>query len=125
MKILKNEFSVEMDEWSDPGDYPNGAASGPLPSYDYICGVNGELLLEIEPGDLEKEFVHLHDAGAEEELQEMAQEHADIPSGICVTEWAWSYPEPNKVCFSVQNFDASDYEREDTRDYDEDRYQDY
>lgn len=125
MKIIKNDFSLEFDTWDDPGDYPNGVASGPLPSYDYVCEVNGEILMEIEPEDVECEFTHLHDAGVEDQLQELASEHADIPSGIRVTEWAWSYPAHNQVSFSVQDFDASDYTPDDPRDdYDEDRYYD-
>ena len=114
MKILENEFRVEFDRWEDPGVYPSGAGGYPLPSYDYVCDVPGHILIEIEPGDLDP------DVDAEEQYQEMAAENADIPSGIRVTEWAWSYPDTNKISLSVQNFDGGGYKK----DHDEDRYED-
>lgn len=123
MEILKNAFDVEFDTWSDPGDYPNGIASAPLPSYDYVAAVEGELLLEIDASDLEvKGEFSLYNDEYIDTILELAAEHADIPSGIRVTEWGWSYPAPNKVSLFVQDFDASDYEPTGRDDFDEDPY---
>ena len=52
MKIIKNTLELEIDEWSDPGQYPNALASGPLPSYDYIAGVDGEVIIELDQEEL-------------------------------------------------------------------------
>lgn len=52
MKILKNTLKIEVDTWSDPGDYPNALASGPLPSHSYVAGVDGEVVIELDDEDL-------------------------------------------------------------------------
>lgn len=42
-RVLVDTLSFDIETWDDPGDYPNGVASGPLPSYDYpVC--EGELI---------------------------------------------------------------------------------
>lgn len=51
MKVAKNTLELEIDEWSDPGDYPNAVAQFALPSYNYVSGVIGELVIELESGD--------------------------------------------------------------------------
>ena len=35
-------FDVDIETWSDPGDYPSSVGRGPLPSFDYITsnGIN-------------------------------------------------------------------------------------
>lgn len=35
------DFDVDIETWSDPGDYPSSVGRGPLPSFDYITS-NGE-----------------------------------------------------------------------------------
>jgi hypothetical protein len=109
MKILKNQFKIETETWDDPGDYPNNVESGPLPSYSYVCEIVGELLFEYDPRDLDEDI--------EEFFMEFANENADIPNGIHVTEWAWNYPKINQICMSVQSFDASGYVDESEPDY--------
>jgi hypothetical protein len=52
MKVLQNSLKLEIDTWDDPGDYPSNAGSGPLPSYDFVVCVDGQLLIELEPEDL-------------------------------------------------------------------------
>lgn len=103
MKILKNKFSVEWDEWSDPGDYPNNAASGPLPSYGYVEAINGQFVISLELGDIEE------DDENNEQLEEIAKNHADIPKGISVNEWDIT-KKGDKVIFEVADFDASNYD---------------
>jgi hypothetical protein len=48
-KIDEGSLDVEIDTWDDPGDYPSGAGSGPLPSYTYVDEVSGTLFLERTP----------------------------------------------------------------------------
>lgn len=45
MKVIKNDLTFEMETWEDPGDYPSGAGSGPLPSYSYATS-EGEVIVE-------------------------------------------------------------------------------
>lgn len=52
MKIVKDTLSLLVETWDDPGDYPNAVASGPLPSYDYIEGVEGEVVVELDDDEL-------------------------------------------------------------------------
>ena len=47
MKLVKNTLEASVETWDDPGDYPNALAAGPLPSYDYLAGVEGELVYEL------------------------------------------------------------------------------
>lgn len=65
MKVLENTMEAVIDRWDDPGDYPNALAAGPLPSYDYYAGIEGEAKIEMTPEELEewKEFGEdwLHD----------------------------------------------------------------
>lgn len=51
MKIIKDTLDVEIETWEDPGDYPNAIADRPLPPYDYIINVIGEIVIELEEGD--------------------------------------------------------------------------
>ena len=52
MRILKDTLSVLVEEWSDPGDYPSNAGGGPLPSYKYLAGMEGELVVELMAEDV-------------------------------------------------------------------------
>jgi len=51
MKIIKDTLDVEIGTWDDPGDYPNAVAASPLPSYNYIVDVTGEVVIELEHSD--------------------------------------------------------------------------
>ena len=53
MKIIKNTPKLETERWDDPGDYPSGAGSGPLPSYDYVSRVAGVIIIELQDSDWE------------------------------------------------------------------------
>jgi len=54
MKVLSNTLELCIETWDDPGDYPNALASGPLPSYSYIAGVDGILRVELEESDVKE-----------------------------------------------------------------------
>ena len=51
MKVIQNTLEPVVERWDDPGDYPSNAGSGPLASYDYIAGCDGEIVLEFDPED--------------------------------------------------------------------------
>jgi hypothetical protein len=51
MKLLSNNLAAEWERWEDPGDYPSAAGSGPLPSYDYVESISGEIRLELTAED--------------------------------------------------------------------------
>jgi len=52
MKIIKDTLEPIIETWDDPGDYPSGAGGGPLPSYKYIDGCEGELVIELAPAEI-------------------------------------------------------------------------
>jgi hypothetical protein len=52
MKIIKDTLEPIIEEWDDPGDYPSSAGSGPLPSYKYIAGCDGEVVVELDAADM-------------------------------------------------------------------------
>lgn len=60
MKCVSNDLYLEVETWDDPGDYPNGIAGGPLPSYSYLsCG--GSLVLEAENQEEIESFAEVDD----------------------------------------------------------------
>jgi hypothetical protein len=52
MKILTNALQEHMERWSDPGDYPNGLAGGPLPSRNFVADVTGTVVIECTGDEL-------------------------------------------------------------------------
>lgn len=111
MQILQNHFQIEMDQWEDPGDYPSGAGGCRLPSYDYVGEVSGRLVVEFE-----------NDMPSGDELSKIADEFADIPTGIKVNKWNCEV-KGNTVTFEIEEFDDSEYKTDscepDYEDYDE------
>jgi hypothetical protein len=85
MKIIKNTLEVVIERWDDPGDYPSGAGSGPLPSYDYLDGVDGEVRVELTEQEA-NELLALQEDG--EDLEEwIEQVEIDLPSGVTSVKW--------------------------------------
>jgi hypothetical protein len=108
MKILKNTLQVEIDTWDDPGDYPSNMGSGPLPSYKYIDRVEGEVVVELDPEELDCY------------LEDPSDILNDIPMPKEISSWklAEEKVEGNIITLYVADFEASDYEAE--PDYKED-----
>lgn len=52
MQVSSNTLRVTLDTWDDPGDYPSGAGQGPLPSYQYIAGLEGEIVFNLTQQDM-------------------------------------------------------------------------
>ena len=85
MRILKDSLEVLVEEWSDPGDYPSAAGSGPLPSYKYLAGMEGVLVLELTP----EELVVFHLTVRDESFEAWVHEIVDykLPSGLVSATW--------------------------------------
>lgn len=98
MKELSNTLKPYIERWDDPGDYPNNVASGPLPSYDFVSEVEGEVTIEIEDVD----FFTLIDETFDPEL----------PHGIKVRKWEIIKAEGRKLTFAVKEFEANRVERD-------------
>jgi len=52
MKIIIDTLEPIIETWDDPGDYPSNAGQCSLPSYKYIAGCDGAIVVELEPSDL-------------------------------------------------------------------------
>jgi hypothetical protein len=74
MKIISNDLYCGIERWDDPGDYPNGLASGPLPSYNY-CEYGGEFVFESENDEELKEL-----EAVEDWIGDYVNDVCDIPS---------------------------------------------
>ena len=53
MKVLSNTLRPVVERWDDPGDYPSGAGSGPLPSRDYVESIEGQVVVGINRAELD------------------------------------------------------------------------
>jgi hypothetical protein len=80
-KEIKNTLQVSLDTWSDPGDYPNSLASGPLASYRYVDSIDGELVFELtdeeiqDYEDSEEDFVETLDLPTWDEVYGVTWHH--------------------------------------------------
>lgn len=101
MKYVRDTLEAVIARWDDPGDYPSGAGSAPLPSHDYVESVEGEVVVELEPADFLRGF-----DGVE----------YDLPHGIKVREWGQSAAVladgKLQVTLTVVEFDADEVERD-------------
>lgn len=86
MQTLKNTLTAEWDRWSDPGDYPNGVAGGPLRSYKYITDLSGEVQIELT--DEELADLRQLDEEDDEALETWVGENVDIPEGFLRIRWS-------------------------------------
>ena len=96
MKVISDTLKPYLETWDDPGDYPSGAGSGPLPSYDYVAEVEGEVTIELEDEDL---FSILNE-GFDPEL----------PHKINVKKWEIIKAEGRKLTFAVKEFESGEIE---------------
>jgi hypothetical protein len=91
-ELISNSMELLIETWDDPGDYPSNAGQGPLPSYDYIDGIDGEASFHLTNTELED----IHDAikcgDTSSELQDVLDdfitEHKCLPLGVrSVSRW--------------------------------------
>lgn len=99
MKILSDTLEPVIERWDDPGDYPSGAGSGPLASYNYVADVAGEIVLELEASDF---------------LEGWEGVEYDLPHGIKVKKWAAGMKDARegRIVLTVTEFDAGEVERD-------------
>ena len=139
MKTLSNTLALEIETWDDPGDYPSGAGAGPLPSYDYVAGVSGEIVVELSSADFE-EMVEggflskeVADAIVESdgippeyylEIKNFILDQVDFSlNKVCITKWTATF-KGLQAFLEVEDFDADSWEPEgepepEERDYDD------
>ena len=121
MKILSDTLEPLVEEWDDPGDYPNAVASGPLPSYKYLAGIEGELKLELT----HEENNDLFETIEAESLDFWVREVLDyrLPNGVASAQWHIISVEGKLGSNAVVTLGVLDVEAD--PDYDPGDYDDY
>jgi len=103
MKVTSETLEPTIAQWDDPGDYPSGAGSGPLPSYKYVESVDGEVTIEFDDIDLINLLNEVYDP--------------KLPHKISVTKWNITKIDGRKITFEVAEFEDGDVE-DDGPEYD-------
>ena len=110
MKLLKNTLEVLMDRWDDPGDYPSNAGSGPLPSKDFLAGMEGEVQLELTADEIDSYRKCVDDFIGELDIK--------LPDGILSAEWTHTL-QGNILTLEADDVEGDpDYCKDDGPDYD-------
>ena len=92
-----------IERWSDPGDYPSNAGSGPLPSYDYLDGVDGEVRIELTY----EELAELRAAKEAGELKDWVDQlDISLPDGILSATWNVELVMPNIAVLTVTEVES-------------------
>ena len=117
MKTIKNTLEIDIDEWSDPGDYPNNVAQSPLPSRKFIDSVSGEVWVMLTDDEV-KEAVDLFNIGKEYKKVEDNPDISfnewlegcdiELPKEIAKCTWE-AVIAGNFLMLSVETFEESDY----------------
>lgn len=111
MKVLKNTLELETDTWSDPGDYPNSLAAGPLPDRKEVVGVLGELVVELTP----EEFANYQEC-PEDFLSEM---DVETPDGVSWCKFKVTETKGTALTIEVDDYDVDpDFGVDDGPEYD-------
>lgn len=97
MRLERNTLAVEWDRWDDPGDYPSGAGSGPMRSFDYVADVTGEIVLILEPEDLAK-FTEAPADG----VVNLDAKLIKLPAPVTAVSWKWSL-DGDRLTLTVDN----------------------
>ena len=109
MKEIQNDLSVLIGHWDDPGDYPSNAGGGPLPSYDYLEGMEGEAKFELTDEEL-TQFNEAVEVGEQQEWITENVEYKDmLPVEIASATWKHSV-EGNILTLWAEEVEASDWE---------------
>ena len=115
MTIVSDTLEPLIEDWSDPGDYPNAVASFPLPSYQYMAGMEGELVLELTDGEL----AEMQQTIECESLDFWMSEVVDyrLPAGVLDAKWQIDKIEGNTVTLSVIEVEPDPDWRNEPDDY--------
>lgn len=122
MKTIEDGLKLELDTWDDPGDYPSGAGSGPLPSYTFVAGIHGKIVVELDDDDVVELPVTVEHVQAYVDSNPGEVEHG-VP-GLTVAKWSVDKVDGKRVELTVSDVDGA-FEAEgpiddDDRDCDED-----
>jgi len=116
MKTLSNTLEALIERWDDPGDYPSNAGSGPLPSCDYLEGMEGELKIELTPEEL-TQFNEAVEVGEQQDwVQENIEDKNTFPKEIVSATWIHKI-EGNILTLWAEEVEVSDWQPEEP-DYD-------
>ena len=112
MKIIECSLALAIDRWDDPGDYPSGAGSGALPSYDYVAGIDGSVTVELEPSDLEALEGSEGDMDAIKDyiIESLGPSALSELGGIHPTKWNMTAVAERRFSLEVEDFDPSSWE---------------
>lgn len=103
MKIISDTLQPVFETWDDPGDYPSNAGGGPLPSYQYLDGVDGEIRLELNQDELLK----LQGAKEAGQLKEWVERlDISLPDGIISATWDVEIVMPNIAVLTVTDVES-------------------
>jgi len=122
MKTVENTLKLELDTWDDPGDYPSGAGGGPLPSYTFVAGVDGKMVVELDDDDVVELPITVGHVQAYVDCNPGEVEHG-VP-GLTVAKWVVDKVDGKRVELTVSDedgaFEAECPSDDDDCDYDED-----
>ena len=110
MKIIENTLKLEIECWTDPGDYPSGAGGGPLASYDFVAGVDGNIVVELGAADWTSINAY---ADVDMTTTKMVEAwvadspgiQSDVP-GLTVKKWCVEGLKGDRLELSVDEFEA-------------------
>lgn len=103
--IRTNGLEPFTETWDDPGDYPNAVAMSPLPSYEYIGGVDGSALIELDNDELSRYREACRDDWAEDFVSELAEDLELLDDDVKVSVWEYELTD-NVLEVSVGEIDA-------------------
>ena len=110
--VVSDTLEPQIETWSDPGDYPSGAGGGPLPSYQYVKAVEGNIVLEMDKEQLAKLITDSEGIDTDTRPQ------------ISVSKWAVEKMElidgKVRLTLSVEEFEAQEPEEPEEPDADMD-----
>ena len=115
MKLLNSTLKLHIETWDDPGDYPNGLASGPLPSKQFVESVEGRVTVQLEPSDIDSMEGDISLDSLGDYLTDNAGSVDHGMPGLRVKRWGICKLDDTIVTLDVSEFEAGVPER----DYDE------
>ena len=125
MKNINNTLKTVIGTWEDPGDYPSGAGSGPLPNQQFVEYVDGTVEVELsiyeweaiyDYADIDITLACTLERRIEAWLKDNADKiDPDVP-GLKVQSWCLEAQHGDRITLSVNEFEAGLPEP----DYDED-----
>jgi hypothetical protein len=133
MKIITDTIEPLVETWDDPGDYPSGAGSGPLASFQYLAGLEGELVIELTGAERTEML-------GWDTVSKWVAEVVDyrLPSGILSADWQcevkggeriwwtfWMCRQPAVATLWADEVESDPDYQVDEPDYDEDWDYDY